>query len=150
MPGDAQFRLAEASFSAPSGWSAKMVVLVGPPEEPATGYRKNVVFSRETLDEGVSAAAYVDAQLALMKQHMEGFQCVKRETIDLAGVEAPLFEIRSIGPQGALFAGFVAIRVDGRTAYNLSGSHFAGEVFDGARSEFLRIFQSLALQEIER
>lgn len=127
-----------------------MVVLVGPPEEPNTGFRRNVVFSRELLPEGMTAEGYVEHQLALMRDNLEGFHLVRRDQVTLAGTVCPLFEVRSIGPSGLLFSALVAICVRGGVALNLSCSHFAGAAFDTAREELMKVVQSLTFVEPAR
>jgi hypothetical protein len=124
-----------------------MSVFAGPKEEPDLGYRRNVVIAREPVAPELTIEQHLDNQLAVMRAQLEGFELVTRGTVELAGRPAPLLEIRSVGPGGRLFSALLAYHLEGGYAWNLSGSHFAGPMFEEARPELLRIMGSLVLEE---
>lgn len=140
-----RFLLGRTELQVPDGYSLKLAVIAGPPEEPDQGYRKNVVIAEEGLGE-LLPEEWLERQLETMKREMEGFQLIHRGElgVSVGGNPVPLLEIRSTGLRGLVFSGLFAFVATEETVTSLSCSHFAGPSFEDARPEFLRILESAA------
>jgi len=142
--------LGNFTIEAPAAYQVKMLLLCGPRDAPnpkRPSYLKNVMISWEEVSAGLDAEAYARAQLGHLAGSLPGYQRLRSEDIEIGGVAARLVEIRCMGPNGIHLANLLAYCVLGRTAYTLSASHLMGHWFSGARSEFLRIFESLTFSE---
>ncbi len=146
------FKLGGLGFSAPGEYRARMLVIAAPHKEgPAHGqmvvkqqssFARNVVVASEDVGEGVDVREYSERQLAVLKQTMPNFEVLKQGTVTIDGVECPMFEAQSTGPDGRLLNSMTAHYVNGRTAYTLSASHLAGLPYSDTRKEYLAIIGS--------
>ncbi|MFO0724332.1 MAG: hypothetical protein U1E65_11150 [Myxococcota bacterium] len=138
-----EFLLGRVRMQTPPGYSLKLAVIAGPPEEPDTGYRKNLVIAEEPLLDK-TGEEWLEQQLATMRQQMDGFALISRDTLSVRLHQAPvpLFEIRSQGPRGLMFSGLFAFAVDEDVVISLSCSHFSGPPFEAARAEFLGMIEA--------
>jgi hypothetical protein len=68
----------EIRFEAPETWiDASVLSLVSPEEGP---FRANVLVTRDSLPDGETLDAYVDAQQAELRKKLKAFASIKRET----------------------------------------------------------------------
>ena len=80
-----------------------------------------------------------------MKAGMPAFQLLKRGSVNVNGVECPLLEIQSGGPEGRLLQAMTAYVIKGKTAFTLTASQMAGLPYSEVRKEYLAIFNSVKL-----
>ncbi len=138
--------LGDVELKAPAGYSVRMLILAGPPEQYADNeqpYLKNVVVARESVPPQVNTNTYGKEQMRLLKQSLPGFQEISTETVRIAGENCPLVEAHASGPNDTLLATMTTYWVKNGEAFTLTGSHLVGERFDQARDEFVKIFSSL-------
>jgi len=142
------FTLDKVTLSPPAGYRAKMLVITGPRPDAKLyeqGFSPSVVLTRERVADSIDAEAYSRTQLGILAQSVEGFRRTANATARIAGMDCPLIDAQAQGPSGMLLANLIAYCVKDHIAYTLTATHLLGPHFKEARSEFVQIFESLAI-----
>lgn len=149
----ADFKLNGISFSAPDDYQARMIVIAAPQKKAAampgqmavkqeSKFARNVVVASEDVSEGMDPKEYADKQIQILKGSMPGFQVLKQGSLAVGGVDCPMFEAQSAGPEGRLLNSMTVYMVKGKTAYTMSASHLAGLPFSDTKKEYAKILES--------
>ena len=149
------FKLGPLTLTTPDDYSPRMFVMTAPEKEkPKIGmmvtkqeqtFARNVTLATEEVPATLTVLEYADAQLTAMKGGLPSFQLLKKGTVAIGGVEVPMVEIQSAGPEGRLLQAMIAYVIKGTTAFTLSASQMAGLPYNEVRKEYLAIFSSLKI-----
>jgi hypothetical protein len=147
------FNMNGLSLSAPKGYQVRTLVLTAPQEKGSqvpgqmvmkkqSQYDRNVVVVAETVPPQTDAQAFADQQVQVLKQSVPDFQLTQQGVMNVGGMDCPMLEAQSAGPEGRLVQMMLVYAVKGNTAYSLSASNLAGLPYSESKKEYAEIIAS--------